>query len=181
MSESETPVVRQVSATLTSGALATEYRTIISALRRCEPVLQRFDPAAYSADVIEAARIWWSKMMRTEYESSSVFVDLALQMRQIDAPFDVQSAVLRMAHEELRHAELCAGVLESLGVEAKIPAPPVLRLATHPGCPIEESVLRNVIYCCCLGETINAARLAKRIGETRDPFMRETFRQLAAD
>ena len=86
-----------------------------------------------------------------------------------------------MAHEELRHAEMCAGVLESMGMEAMIRAPPVLRLATHPGPSIEESVLRNVIYCCCLGETINAARLAKRIGETRDPFMRETFRQLAAD
>ena len=46
-------------------------------------------------------------MMRTEYEISSVFTDMALQMRQIDAPIDVQSAVLRMAHEELRHAELC--------------------------------------------------------------------------
>jgi hypothetical protein len=86
-----------------------------------------------------------------------------------------------MGHEELRHAELCAGVLEALGADATIPAPPVLRLITHPDCAIEESVLRNVIYCCCLGETVNAARLAKRIGETRDPFMRETFRQLAAD
>ncbi|MES1165627.1 MAG: ferritin-like domain-containing protein [Verrucomicrobiota bacterium] len=181
MSGPDEPVHRQVSATLSSGALAAEYRTVVSALRRCEPVLHRFDPTPYPAGVIAAARIWWGKMMRTEYESSSVFVDLALQMRQIDSPFDVQSAVLRMAHEELRHAELCAGVLESLGTEATIPAPPVLRLATHPGCPIEETVLRNVIYCCCLGETINAARLAKRIGETSDPFMRETFRQLAAD
>jgi hypothetical protein len=175
------PVPRRVSATLSSGALAADYRAVVSALRRCEPVLHRFDPTPYPADAIKAARIAWGEMMRTEYESSSVFVDLALQMRHIDAPFDVQSAVLRMAHEELRHAELCAGVLETLGMEATIPAPPVLRLATHPDCPIEESVMRNVIYCCCLGETINAARLAKRIAETRDPFIRETLRQLAAD
>jgi hypothetical protein len=56
-----------------------------------------------------------------------------------------------------------------------------LRSAAHPDCSLEETVLRNVIYGCCLGETVNAARLAKWIGQTRDPFMRETFRQLAAD
>jgi hypothetical protein len=86
-----------------------------------------------------------------------------------------------MAHDELRHAELCAAVLETLGADPVIPAPPVQRLAVHPDCSIEETVLRNVIYCCCLGETVNAARLVKWVGETRDPFVRETFRQLAAD
>jgi hypothetical protein len=108
--------------------------------------------------------------------TSSVFVDLALQMREIDAPFDAQTAVLRMAQEQLHHADLCSGVLEGLSAEGTIPAPPVLRLATHPDCTIDESVLRNVIYCCCLGETVNAVRLAKRVGQTKDPFLRETFR-----
>jgi hypothetical protein len=93
----------------------------------------------------------------------------------------VQSAVLRMAHDELRHAELCGGVLSALGGEAVISTAQVLRSAVHPDCSLEESVLRNVIYGCCLGETVNAARLAKWIALTRDPFVRETFRQLAAD
>ena len=172
---------RRFSARLSGGALAAEYREVVSALRRCEPVARRFDPGPFSAELIEAARNWWGKMMTTEYESSSVFVDLALQMREIDAPLDVQTAVLRMAQEELHHADLCGSALEALGAEGTIPAPPVLRLATHPDCTIDESVLRNVIYCCCLGETVNAARLAKRIGDTKDPFIRETFRQLAAD
>ena len=172
---------RRVSAILSGEALGAEYRMVVSALRRCAPVAHPFDASRYPAELIEAARGWWAKMMRTEYESSSVFTDLALQMRQIDAPLDVQVAVLRMAQDELRHAELCAGVLETLGAEATIPAPPVQRLAVHADCAIEESVVRNVIYCCCLGETVNAARLAKRVGETRDPFMRESFRQLAAD
>ena len=57
----------------------------------------------------------------------------------------------------------------------------MLRAAVPPDCSIEESVLRSVIYGCCMSETVNAARLAKRIGLTRDPFIRETFRQLAAD
>ncbi len=170
-----------MSATLSPGALADDYRNAVTALRRCEPVALRFDLMAYAPAVIETARSWWARMMRSEYESASLLTDLALQMRQIDAPIDVQCAVLRMAHEELRHAELCGGVRAALGAEPSIAAPPVLRAALHPDCSFEETVLRNVIYGCCLGETVNAARLAKWIGQTRDPFMRQTFRQLAAD
>ncbi len=172
---------RRVSAALSSSPIADDYRAAIAAMRRCQPAVQPFDLTVYEPATIEAARSWWTRMMRTEYQSSSVFTDLALQMRQIDAPIDVQSAALRMAHEELHHAELCGGVLAALGAEAAIPAPPMLRSAVHPDCSLEESVLRNVIYGCCLGETVNAARLAKWIGLTRDPFVRETFRQLAAD
>jgi hypothetical protein len=172
---------RRVNATLSGGAIAAEYETVETALRRCEPIAQRFDLAAHPPEVVAAARTWWAKMMRTEYESSSVFVGLALQMREIEAALDAQVVVLRMGQDELRHAALCARVLEALGGEPAIASPPVQRPAKHPDCSLDESVLRNVIYCCCLGETVNAARLAKRLGEVRDPFMRETFRQLAAD
>lgn len=181
MARAELTESRWVTAVSSDGPITAEYRAVISSIRQCEPRLHRFDPALYPTDVVEAARQWWMLMMRTEYESSSVFVDLALQMRQIDAPLDVQVVVLRMGQDELHHAEICARVIEALGAEARIPAPPVKRLVTHPNCSLEESLLRNVIYCCCLGETVNAARLAKRLGEVRDPFIREIFRQLAAD
>lgn len=172
---------RWVSGRLSDGGIADEYRAATSALRRCEPRAVAFDPTPYAPELLDAASQWWRRTMRTEYESASVLTDLALQMRLIDAPLDVQAAVLRMAHDELRHAELCARVLEALGAEGRIPAPPVQRLPIHPDCSLEETVLRSVIYCCCLGETVSAARLAKALGEVRDPFVREAFRQLAAD
>lgn len=181
MSRDAAPMTRQVSAALSSSAIADDHRAASTALRRCVPAVHPFHVAAYAPATIDAARSWWAKMMRTEYESSSVFTDLALQMRQIDAPIDVQASTLRMAHEELRHAELCGVVLEALGTDAAIPAPPVLRVVVHPDCSLEETVLRNVIYGCCLSETVNATRLAKWTGQTRDPFIREMFRQLAAD
>ena len=131
--------------------------------------------------MIDAARSWWARMMRTEYESSSVFTDLALQMRQIDAPIDVQSAALRMAHEELRHAELCGTVLDRARRRGGDPGAAGAARGGSPRLLARGDVLRNVIYGCCLGETVNAARLAKWIAQTRDPFIRETFRQLAAD
>jgi len=177
----ETPVRRRVSAALSGGPIADEYQAVLSALRRCEPLPHPFDAARHPPEVIAAARTWWASMMRTEYESSSVFVDLALQMREIDAPLAVHVVVLRMGQDELRHAEICAHVLAGLGAEPVIPSPPMQRLLVHPDCSVDESVVRNVIYCCCLGETVNAARLAKRLGEVSDPFIHEAFRQLAAD
>jgi len=178
---SDTPRTRWVSATLSGGEIAAEYRQAVSALRRCEPRAVVFDPTPYAPELLDSARLWWQRTMRTEYESASVLTELALQMRQIDASLDIQAVVLRLAQDELRHAELSARVIEALGGEGKIPAPPLQRLPIHPDCSMEETVLRNTIYCCCLGETYSAARLAKVLGEVRDPFMREAFRQLAAD
>jgi hypothetical protein len=166
---------------LSEGPLTDEYRAWEAATRRCAPSSHPFDANRYRAASIESANSHWQSMMRTEYESSSVFTELALQIREIRAPLDVQVEVLRMAQEELRHAEICGRVVEELGGTVVLPSPPAHHLVRHPDVSAEESVLRNVIYCCCVGETVNAARLAKRLGETEDPFLREALRQLAAD
>lgn len=166
---------------LSEGPLTEVYREWEASTRRCTPSWHAFEANRYRAASIESAKSHWQSTMRTEYDSSSVFTELALQMREIRAPLDVQVEVLRMAQEELRHAEICGRVVEELGGTAVLPPAPANRLARHSDVSAKESVLRNVIYCCCVGETVNAARLAKRLGETEDPFLREGLRQLAAD
>jgi rubrerythrin len=131
--------------------------------------------------LLEKARQHWNDLMRVEYESASVFVDLATQVREIHATLDVQVVILRMAQDELRHAALCARVAEALGAEACILEPTPRHATLHPDCSAEESVLRNVIYACCLSEMVNVARFAKRISETTEPFIRDALRSLLAD
>jgi hypothetical protein len=104
-----------------------------------------------------------------------------MQLREIDAPLDVQAVALRMAQDELHHAAICAGVVEGMGGESRIPAPTVRRSTHHADCSSDESVLRAVMVGCCLSETVNAARLAKRFGEARDPFVRDAVRLLLVD
>jgi hypothetical protein len=172
---------RWFTATLSDTPIADEYRALESALRQCEPIGCDFDPSPYPVDVVQKAQRWWLAMMRSEYESSSGFVDLAMQFREIDAPLDFQVVVLRMGQDELRHAAICAQVVDGMGGEPRILAPAVRRSAPHTDCGPEEAALRTVIFGCCLSETVNAARLAKRFADASDPFVREAIRQLLAD
>jgi hypothetical protein len=173
--------VRWFTTALSDTPIADEYRALESALRHGRGVDCAFNPAPYPVQVLQKAREWWLAIMRSEYESASGFVELEMQFREIDAPIDVQAVVLRMAQDELRHAAICANVVERLGGEAKILAPPMRRSVVHADCGLDEAVLRTVIFGCCLSETVNAARLAKRLAYTSDPFVREAIRQILAD
>jgi hypothetical protein len=175
------PDERWLTAALSGTPIAEEYRFVDAALRPCEPMAHTFDPARHCPEVIQKARRWWLAAMRSEYESASVFIDMATQLRKIAGPLDVQTVVLRMAQDELRHAAICARVVEAMGGEAKIPAGQLPRAMPHPDCGADESVLREIIYGCCLSEMVNVARLAKSVGEVGDPFVRDAFRLLLAD
>jgi hypothetical protein len=175
------PDERWLTAALSETPIAEEYRFVDAALRPCEPMAHRFDPSRHSTEAIQKARRWWLGAMRSEYESASVFIDMATQLRQIASPLDVQTVVLRMAQDELRHAAICGRVVEAMGGEAKIPAGQLPRAMPHPDCGADESVLREIIYGCCLSEMVNVARLAKGVGEVGDPFVRDALRLLLAD
>jgi hypothetical protein len=125
----------------------------------------------------------WRGFAVSEYESTSVFAQLAVQTMEAAAPVDVTSTVLRMAQDELRHAELCLDVAHALAPRDPPPAAPATftALSRHPGRPAEERALRNIIYGCCMSETVNAARFVQSLDTASDPFVRETVRRLLAD
>jgi len=174
------PDERWLTAAMSGTPIADESRFVDLALRPCEPLVHAFDRSRHSAEAIQKAGRWWLAAMQSEYESASVFIDMATQLREIASPLDVQTVVLRMAQDELRHAAICARV-EAMGGEARIPAGPLPRATPHPDCGADESVLREIIHGCCLSEMVNVARLAKSVGEVGDPFVRDAFRLLLAD
>jgi len=98
------PDQRWVTAELSGTPIVDEYLFVDKALRPCEPMGHVFDPARHAPEAIQKARRWWLEAMQSEYESTTVFIDLATQLRQIAGPLDVQTVVLRMAQDELRHA-----------------------------------------------------------------------------
>jgi hypothetical protein len=170
-----------LSGALSETPLAEEYRRIEAAFEPARRLSTSFNRHAHAPEVIEKARGWWLAMMRTEYESESSFVDLAIQLRAINDPLDIQAVTLRMAQDELRHAAIAARVITALGGDARIRPSPARRAQAHADCGPTESALRSIIFGCCLSETVNGARLAKSYGETSDPFIREAFRLLLAD
>lgn len=169
---------------LTSGTpgFTGQFDRIMAALSRCEPLQVTFEAKAYQQPAVVRAAAMWRARVRSEYESTTVFSQLALQTMEANAPADVTGVVLRMAQDELRHAQLCAEVVAALGDAQPVEAPRAFEpLARHPTRSAEERALRNIIYGCCLSETVNAARFVDALETISDPFVRETTRRLLAD
>jgi hypothetical protein len=108
-------------------------------------------PAA-SARVIEE----WQRRVSAEYRSSAITQHLTLWLTQIGASPDLILAGLRIAEDELVHAQLSYQVVIAAGGAA---APEALDraslgLSSHEGEPLEHSVLRACVGIFCLGETV---------------------------
>lgn len=161
---------------------AKEYREVILGMQRCGRSSAKFDPRAYDPRAIDQARILWKARMTSEYRSSAVFSALAGQLIEANAPMDATAVVLRLAQDEVRHADLCGETLAALGAEPVAPAPIDLQpLARHRGTTPEERVLRNVIYGSCLSELVNTSRFVDALDTMTDPFMRDITRVLMSD
>lgn len=168
--------------------LAAEHRRLLeTALKRGAnapepPAGARIDLAGYPDAAVARARATWRKRVAHEHGSAAVFSRLLPQLMEAEAPLELQTVVLRMSMDELRHAALCAAVVEALGedpvVEADLATQP---LPEHAGCAPIERALRNVTFACCLSETVSVGLLSAEKEETTEPLIRGVVEQLAAD
>jgi hypothetical protein len=165
-----------------STAIEREYRAIASAMMRCTRSVHAFDPREYAPSSIAAAVSVWTARADAEYRSTSVFSALAAQLMEAGASLDSVAVTLRMAQDEVRHAEVCGQAVRALGGDARIQPPrEIAPLARHKGCCPEERALRNVTYGCCLSEMVNTARFVDALDTMSDPYLRDVTRQLLSD
>jgi hypothetical protein len=167
---------------LSQTPVADDYKKDAETLLRCERHVRAIDLSLYRPETIERARAMWSYRMETEHRSASVFAALCNQLMEAGASVDMEGAVLRMALDELRHAEVCAEVVSALGgtPEREI-TQPTAPLAKHTGASRQEAALWNMVYGSCMSETVNCARFTHAIDTTKDPFIRDVVRQLLSD
>src|SRR6185369_2842395 len=92
-----------------------EYRRFLDGIARCKPQALTFDAGAFDPDAVARAREMWRVRIRAEHESVPVFLALAREVLAANATLDVQAVVLRMAADEVRHAEICGEVVAALG------------------------------------------------------------------
>ena len=162
--------------------MARDYAALTKQMLRCAPRERAFDASLYSEGAVARARAQWLYRMESEYQSVSSFAGLAAQMLAVRADVDLIGTTLRMAQDELRHAEICAEVVTALGGDpvAEV-SEPIIVQALHGDCSPEERVLRNVVFGCCLSETVNCARFVDALDEMTDPMLQEVTRQLLSD
>ncbi|HEY8072713.1 MAG TPA: ferritin-like domain-containing protein [Labilithrix sp.] len=167
---------------LSTTPIADEYTWLSRAGMRCERKVFSFDADVYDPANVERVRAMWLFRMQAEHRSTSVFAALCTQLMEARATLDTKGVVLRMAQDELRHAELCAEVVRVAGGEpvaetAELAAP----VAAHRGASPEERAMRNVIYGSCLTETVNCARFVDALDTIADPFLHDVTRALLSD
>lgn len=124
----------------------------------------------------------WRGREAVEYRSSMVFGQLAVQLVEANAPLEATSVMLRMANDELRHADGCREVRRALGDDTAVQVDStVAPLARHADVSLEERALRNVIYTTCCSELVACARFVAALEDTTDPFFAAALTRLLAD
>lgn len=169
-------------AALTGTRIEAEYRALSDSMARVCPTTAVFDASAYDQRAVALARRLWSDRMVNEYTSTTVFSALAAQLVEANASLDTTAVTLRMAHDELVHAEVCAKVVVAMGGDVlRMRDPRVVPIARHPGCSPEERAIRNVIFTTCLSEMNSVAYFIAALDEMKDPYLRDVTRRLLSD
>jgi hypothetical protein len=162
-------------------AIEQEHRSALHALARCKPQAVVFDAAQYDPHAVAEAREMWRTRMRAEHESVPVLAALATQLIEAGATLDAQAVVLRIAIDEIRHAEICGEAVRALGGEPSCEINELPTLPVFRGVSAEERALRNVIFGHALVESVNTAQLVDMLDTMSDPYLREATRRLLAD
>lgn len=171
-----------LSAASSSTPLADERRLIEEGLARIDVAPPPFDRAAHDPEHLRILAAQWRNRMAVEHRSSAVFSQLAHQLTLRNAPLDTKIVMLRMAQDELRHTGTCAEVVTTLGGDATPEIDLVIApLAEHKGVPIEERLIRNVLYTTTLSELVACARFSATLERTTEPYLRHALRRLLTD
>ena len=101
----------------------------------------------------------WSQRMADEQQASRLFAALLPQMMRAGVEAGFAAAAAEAVVDELRHARLCAAVIETLGAQARATAAPFEELPRHADVAPLEGLLRNVLSISCLDETVSVALL----------------------
>lgn len=119
--------------------------------------------------------------MINEYQSATVFEQLAEQLRQASFRDAVVQQFAAFADEERSHGVACGAVVEALGAQARAPAPPQTSLPEHPDVSRREAALRNILSICYLSETVAVALIGVERLEMPEGDLRELLTGLWAD
>jgi hypothetical protein len=164
-----------------STPIAAEYRAFTRATARIDEAPGVFHTEAYDPVSVREATARWTKRMADEYASITVFSGLVAQLVEANATLDTSAIVMRMAQDELRHAEICGRVVRAMGGTPRVVRDTTVRpVAVHAGrCP-EERALRNVIVT-AVSETYSAAFFVASLDLMKDDYLRVVTRTLLAD
>lgn len=123
---------------------------------------ERFAPSRYAPPIVEVARLSWTRRLLGEYQSLVTMSALAARLAAANEPVAVTASVLRMAQDELRHAELCGRIADILGGRVAVALTP-----HHPRADLDDEVMTML----CIDESLSLSFLESGRGTTCDPVV----------
>ncbi len=140
-----------------------------------------FAAAAYDPRSVAEARVRLKKRMLDEHQSTTVFSALVANVLEAGAPIDTGTVILKMAQDELRHAEICGRAVVAMGGTNAAQRDTTVRpLAQHVGCCPIERALRNVLVT-SISEMYSVAFFVASLDRMTDPYLRSVTRELLSD
>jgi hypothetical protein len=80
-----------------------------------------FVAAAVAPEILGAAAGGWQRLVETEYESIVIAGWMTSALARLGAPLDLVGAFGRVVEDEIRHVDLCAEMVETLGGRPVVP------------------------------------------------------------
>ena len=127
-----------------------------------------------------AIRTWRGRMVN-EHVSAQVWSALVGQLLRAAIPPGLLAGVAEAVSDELRHAELCAAVVEALGGTAVARLPPIEDVPAHAEVGPLEGALRNVISVGCMSETVAVSVIRTEQAELEGTALGDVLSSILAD
>jgi hypothetical protein len=134
--------------------IAHAHRAVMDSARGALP-FERFDRAAYPADLLEAARQLWLARRDNEFQSVIVFSQLTVWCSELGSDLDVLGSATRLIADEVRHVELCERFAAVLGGPTTARPLPARSGLSRQLPTLADEIERLILTAFCIGETVS--------------------------
>jgi hypothetical protein len=136
--------------------------------------------ARYSADLLARVAEGWRRLWEDERQGVIRAARVATDLASLGAPPAILAMAARVVRDEVRHADVCARVLEAL--EARPPAPMEVAIGMpRPALAQEAAVARTLVAEFALGKPLVAASFAAARASVREPLLSWAYTELLHD
>ena len=141
-----------------------------------------FDPDPFPDELVEEARQVWLQRFRTEFRSIQIMTRFMTEVLGAGDPIDVYSGAVDLIEDEVRHAALCAGLCEAMGLEATFPEPVDLQDPEQfVDAPMAERALHTAISMVAINEALSYGFIMDLRSRCEEPTVAAVLEATVAD
>jgi hypothetical protein len=140
------------------------------------------DAARIPAALLRQARGVWQERVCTEYRSVQLMNHLLGDALAAGLPLEVQASIATLITDEMRHVELCAGIVRALGAKPLLPVPlELLQPQAFLDMPPELRVLATAVTMLIVNETLSVGYIEDLHARCKQPAIFRVLQATLAD